>query len=294
MAGFDWSLVEGAAAQWSAHNAQRLGAALAYYTILSLAPLLLIFVAIAGLVLGPQAVEGEIYWQIHNLVGDEGAAFVQALLKGAGGHKDSGILAGVVGFVVLLLGASAVFVELRDDLNYIWDVPAPPDSTWRGALKYRLISVGLVLASGMLITVSVVATVALQAAEKYALGHLAFPAWMLETANFGATFLVTTLLFGLIYTVFPGRRVPWSDAAVGSIVTAVLFTVGKLLVALYVGRTGVGSLYGAAGSIVVLLVWVYYSAQIFLFGAEFTHVYSQRLGALRNEQAANPSPASFQ
>ena len=275
--------MEGAAAQWSAHNAQRLGAALAYYTVLSLAPLLLIIVSIAGLVLGPQAVRGEIYWQIHNLVGNEGAGFVQALLKGAGENKSSGVLASVVGFIVLLLGASAVFAELRDDLNYIWDVPAPADSVWRGALKYRLISVGLVIACGLLITISVAATIALQAAEKYASGHLAFPAWILETANFGVTFLLTTLLFGLIYTVFPRRRVPWSDVAVGSIVTAALFTLGKLPVAFYVGRSGVGSLYGAAGSIVVLLVWVYYSAQIFLFGAEFTHVYSQRLGAIRHE-----------
>ncbi len=284
----EWSLFEAAAAAWSAHNAQRLGASLAYYTIFSLAPLLLIFVSIAGIVFGEDAVRGEMYWQIRVLAGHEGAAFIQELLKGARMHPASGILAGVLGFTVLVLGASSVFGELRDDLNYIWEIPAPQVSVWRGLLRYRIFSFGLVLGSGLLITASLSVSVAIQAAEKYASGSVGISPLLLEAANAGATFVATTLLFGLIYTIFPERRVPWTDVAVGSVVTAVLFAAGKSLVALYLGRSGVGSLYGAAGSLVVLLVWVYYSAQIFLFGAEFTHVYSQRHGLLRLEGKRAP------
>lgn len=282
---FEWSLFKEAGAAWNAHNAQRLGASLAYYTIFSLAPLLLIFVAIAGIVFGPDAVRGDIYWQIRAIAGYQGAAFVQDLLKGAKTHASSGLLATTLGFAVLILGASGVFVELRDDLNYIWDVPSSEESFLGGILRYRMFSFGLVIGSGLLITASLAFSVAIQAAEKYTLGYIMIPAWVLEAANFGATFLATTFLFGLVYAVIPERRVPWTDVAVGSIVTAILFAIGKSLVALYLGRAAVGSLYGAAGSLVVLLVWVYYSAQIFLFGAEFTHVYSQHHGVLRNEQA---------
>jgi membrane protein len=290
---FEWSLFEASAAAWSAHNAQRLGASLAYYAIFSLAPLLLIIVSIAGIIFGADAVRGEIYWEIRALAGHEGAAFIQQLLKGARMDPASGILATVLGFTMLLLGASGVFGELRDDLNYIWEIPAPQESVWRGMLRYRMISFGLVLGSGLLITASLAASIAIQAAEKFALGYVRIPTFLLETINAGATFLATTLLFGLIYTILPERRVPWTDVAVGSVVTAILFTAGKSLVAIYLGRSGVGSLYGAAGSLVVLLVWVYYSAQIFLFGAEFTHVYSQRHGVLsleRRKRTDAPTP----
>jgi membrane protein len=210
------------------------------------------------------------------------------LLKGARMHPSSGILAGVLGFTMLVLGASSVFGELRDDLNYIWEIPAAHVSVWRGLLRYRLFSFGVVLGSGLLITASLSVSVAIQAAEKYASGYLRVPPLLLEAANVGATFLAATLLFGLVYTVLPERRVPWRDVAVGSVVTALLFTAGKALVAIYLGRSGVGSLYGAAGSLVVFLVWVYYSAQIFLFGAEFTHVYSQRHGVLSLERKPVP------
>jgi membrane protein len=150
----EWSLFEAAGAAWSAHNAQRLGASLAYYTIFSLAPLLLLFVAIAGIIFGEDAVRGEIYWQIRALAGHEGAAFIQQLLKGMRMHPTSNILAAILGFTILVLGASSVFGELRDDLNYIWDIPAPQESVWRGLLRYRLFSFALVLGSGLLITAS--------------------------------------------------------------------------------------------------------------------------------------------
>ncbi len=284
----DWSLFQAAGIAWFAHDAQRLGAALAYYTIFSLAPLLLLFVSIAGILFGEDAVRGEIYWQIRAVAGHEGAAFIQQLLKGARMHPTSNILAAILGFTMIVVGASSVFGELRDDLNYIWDVPAPQESVWRGMLRYRIFSFALVLGSGLLITASLSLSVAIQAAEKYASGYIRIPPLLLEAANAGGTFLATTLLFGLVYTILPERRVPWRDVAVGSVVTAVLFTAGKSLVAIYLGRSGVGSLYGAAGSLVVLLVWVYYSAQIFLFGAEFTHVYSQRHGLLSQEGQSVP------
>ncbi len=286
---FEWSLFADAASAWNAHNAQRLGAALAYYTIFSLAPLLLIFVSIAGFVFGSDAVKGEIYWQIRAVAGPPGAAFIQELLTDAHTHATSGILTGVFAFCMLVVGASSVFMELRDDLNFIWDVLPPQESALRGMLRYRLFAFGLVIGSGLLITASLAASIVIQAAEKYALDFVRIPPFLLEATNFAATLVATTLLFGLVYTLVPERRVPWADAAVGSIVTAILFTVGKSLVALYLGRAGVGSLYGAAGSLVVLLVWVYYSSQIFLFGAEFTHVYSKRHGVLSRE--AGPSGA---
>jgi membrane protein len=279
----DWGLFAGAASAWSSHNAQRLGAALAYYSILSLAPLLLICVSIAGFVFGRNAVRGEIYWQMRAVAGPQGAAFVQDLLKSATEHPASGILAGALGFILLLLGASGVFIELRDDLNYIWDVPAKQGSLIGSALRYRLYSFALVIGSGLLITFSLAANIAIQTVEKFASGYFPMPAVVFETTNFGATVLATTFLFSLIYTALPGRRVPWTDVVVGSIVTAVLFAMGRFLMELYFGHAGVGSLYGAAGSLIVLLVWVYYSSQIFLFGAEFTHVYSQRHGALKRE-----------
>lgn len=283
---FEWSLFKETAEAWNAHNAQRLGASLAYYTIFSIAPLLLIFVSMAGFVFGQQAVRGEIYWQMRAVAGYQGAVFIQNILAGAHMHAKSGIIATAIGFTVLLLGASGVFVELRDALNLIWEVPAPQESALHGLIRYRLFSFALVIGSGLLITASLAFSIAIQAIEKYALGYFHIPGFVMESANFAVTFVAITVLFGLVYEFVPERRVPWTDVAVGSLITAVLFAVGKALVALYLGRAGVGSLYGAAGSLVVLLVWVYYSSQIFLFGAEFTHVYSRRHGVLRQERAA--------
>jgi membrane protein len=279
----DWSLFSTAAAAWSNQNAQRMGAALAYYTILSLAPLLLVFAGISGLVFGQSAVSGDLYWQLQAVAGDQTATVVQNLLRDAHAHPKSGVITSIVAFLMLMLGASGVFIELRDDLNYIWDVPPPQESALRGMVQYRLFSFALVLGSGFLITCSMAVSVAVQAAEKYLVEHVSISAAALEAANFTGTFFATTFLFGLIYTIFPDRRVPWRDVTVGAVVTAALFTAGKSLVGLFVGKAGVGSLYGAAGSLVVLLVWIYYSSQIFLFGAEFTHIYSQRHGILSRE-----------
>jgi membrane protein len=280
----DWSLFTAASSAWASHNAPRLGAALAYYSILSLAPLLLVIAGIASLAFGRDALGAEFSWQIRAFAGEPTATVVEGILRDAHAHPASGVVAGLVAFIMLLLGASGVFVELRDDLNYIWDVPNAEDPPLRGMLRYRVFSFALVLGSGFLIVLSMAASIAFQAMEKYEFGSISIPASLLEVANLLGTLLATTVLFGLIYIIFPARRVPWHDVAVGAIVTAILFTGGKSAVGLFMGKAAIGSLYGAAGSVVVLLVWVYYSSQIFLFGAEFTHIYSQR-GEVLSEQA---------
>lgn len=272
-----WRLFKEAAALWSKHNAPRLGAALAYYTALSLAPLVVAVVAVSGLVFGEEAARGEIYWEIKDLVGSQAAAVVQTLLKSA--HRPAaGIIASVVGFIVLLFGASGVFVELRDTLNYIFDAPASKSSGLWELLRYRFFSFAMVLGIGFLLMVSLTISAVIQAMGAFAAHYVAIPPAGLEAINFAVSFAVISLLFGLIYKVIPEVSNRWSDVSVGAVITAALFTAGKLALGLYLGKAGVGSAYGAAGSLIVLLVWVYYSSQVFLFGAEFTFVYSRSVG----------------
>jgi membrane protein len=285
-----WKLLKQAADQWSKHNAPRLGAALSYYTALSLAPLLLAVVALCGLFFGEEAVRGQVYWEIKGVVGSQAADVVQSLLKDA--HKPgAGTLASIVGFAVLLSGASGVFVELRDTLNYIWD--APPDTTtglW-GLLRYRFFAFAMVLGIGFLLIVSLVMTALIHALGAFAVRYLSVPEFALETMNFAISFAVTALLFALIYKVIPEVPNTWKDVSVGATFTAILFTVGKFAIGLYLGKAGVGSAYGAAGSLIVLLVWVYYSSQVFLFGAEFTYVYARHHGSPAIPGAVSSKPA---
>jgi membrane protein len=262
---------------WSRHNAPRLGAALAYYTVLSLAPLLIAVVAVCGIFFGDAAVRGQIQWQIQSTVGPEAAAVVQTLLKGAR-QPGAGILASSLGFLVLLTGASGVFVELRDTLNYIWDAPPSTSTGVWGLLRYRFVAFATVLGIGFLLIVSLIMSAAIQAAGSFAARYLALPAAVLEGINFAISFAVTSLLFALIYKIIPEVPNTWGDVTVGAIFTAALFTAGKFAIGLYLGKAGVGSAYGAAGSLIVLLVWVYYSSQVFLYGAEFTHVWALRRG----------------
>jgi membrane protein len=265
---FSYTLFRDAAFRWSEHNAPRLGAALAFYTVLSLAPLLVIVVAICGFVFGAQAVSGQLFWQIHSTVGDEGAQLVQSLLKTA--HRPAaGIIATGFGMITLFAGASAVFVELRDTLNYIWGAPGPNDSRLWTALRRRCYSFAIVLGIGFLLMGSITVSAIMQ-------HFLVVAAPLLEAMNVLITFLATSFLFALIYRVIPEVRVDWEDVAIGSLLTAALFAVGRFLIGLYLGKASVGSAYGAAGSLVVLLVWVYYSSQIFLYGAELTRLYADR------------------
>jgi membrane protein len=275
-----WRLFREAAAQWSEHNAPRLGAALAYYTVLSLAPLLVVVVAVSGFAFGEDAVRGQVYWQIKGVVGSEGAMAVQTLLKAA--HRPTtGLVSSIVGFFILLIGASGVFMELHDALNYVWDAPQNSGSGIWNMLRLRFFSFAMVLGIGFLLIVSLALSAVIQAAGAYASRFIATPPLVLEATNFVITFIVTSFLFALIYKLIPEVPINWSDVVAGAVVTSALFALGKFGIGVYLGKAGVGSPYGAAGSLVVLLVWVYYSAQIFLYGAEFTHVYALQRGAGR-------------
>jgi membrane protein len=256
-----------------------MGAALAYYTLFSIAPLLIIAIAVAGLVFGQEAARGEIVAQIQGLIGREGAIAVQGLLKSANEPAQS-IIATVAGIITLVIGATTVFGELQSDLDRIWRVPAPAKTSgiW-SLLRSRLLSFGLVLGLGFLLLVSLVVSAAIAAFGKWSYGFFEGREAYLHALNFGISFAVTTLLFALIYKLMPRAGIAWQDVWVGAAVTALLFEIGKFLIGLYLGTTSVASGFGAAGSLVVLLVWVYFSAQVFLLGAEFTWVYSHEYGS---------------
>jgi membrane protein len=263
-----FGLFREAAVHWSNHNAPRLGAALAYYSVLSLAPILILLVALAGRFFGDQTVRGQVYWQIRQVTGEQSAAVVLSLLEGA--QRPKGFVPGLLGLITLMVGASGVFVELRDALNYIWSAPPREHSAWRTILRDRFFSFAIVLGIGFLLAVSLVASSVVHALEPDIISPGRIPSWV----NLSVTFVGTWFLFAVIYRIVPEVRVDWTDVVIGSAITAVLFSIGKSLIGLYLGKAAVGSAYGAAGSLVALLVWVYYSAQIFLYGAEFTHVYA--------------------
>lgn len=268
---------------WIDDFAPSMGAALAYYTLFSIAPLLIIVIAVAGLVFGQDAARGEIVAQIQGLIGWEGAVAVQGLLKSANQPAEN-ILAAVVSLVTLVIGATSVFAELQSDLDRIWRVPAPPreNGLWT-LLRTRLLSFGLVLGLVFLLMVSLVVSAVIAAFGKWSNGY--FEGWepVFQILNSGMSFAITTSLFAMIYKLMPRARIAWRDVWVGASVTGLLFELGKLLIGLYLGTTSVASAFGAAGSLVVLLLWVYFSAQVFLLGAEFTWVYSHQFGSRRSQ-----------
>jgi membrane protein len=257
----------------------RLGASLAYYTLFALAPILIVAIAIGGLVFGGEAVRGEIVGQIQGLIGREGAQAVQGMLEGASRHSAS-IAATVVGVFTFFIGATGAFLELQTALNTIWHVePKTTGSYWRTLVMQRVISFGLVVALGFLLVTSLLVSAALAAAHRY-MGN-AFPGVFVlwEALNVIVSLGVLTLLFALVYKVLPDVKLAWRDVWLGALVTAGLFTVGKLVIGLYLGSTSLASTYGAAGSVIVVLVWVYYSAQIVLLGAEFTRAWVNHFGS---------------
>ncbi len=274
-----WDLIRKSVTAWVDDYAPSMGAALAYYTLFSLAPLLIIAIAVAGLVFGQEAARGEIVAQIQGLIGREGAIAVQGLLKSANAPAQD-IFATVVSIITLVIGATTVFGELQSDLDRIWRVPAPAkvSGMWT-LLRSRLLSFGLVLGLGFLLLVSLVVSAAIAAFGKWSYGFFEGREAYLHALNFSVSFAITTFLFALIYKLMPRASVAWRDVWVGAAVTSLLFEIGKLLIGLYLGTTSVASGFGAAGSLVVLLVWVYFSAQVFLLGAEFTWVYSHEFGS---------------
>ncbi|HET8713040.1 MAG TPA: YihY/virulence factor BrkB family protein [Gemmatimonadales bacterium] len=266
-----WKAIQG----WSKDNVPRLGASLAYYTLFAISPILLIAIAIAGSVFGEEAVRGQIVTEIDGLVGRQGAEAIQTILRGA--HQNrSGSLAVVIGTATLLLAASGAFLELQHALNTIFRVKTDArKSGLQRLLLSRLRSFGIVVSIGFLLMVSLLVSAALSAlSHRLQELDLARP-WLLKGLDIAVSLAVMTLLFGMIYRFLPDVRLAWRDVWTGSLVTALLFSVGKFLIGLYLGQSSVASSYGAAGSIVVLLVWVYYSAQVILLGAEFTRVYAE-------------------
>ena len=265
-----------------------MGAALAYYTIFSIAPLLLIVISVAGLVFGRDAARGEIFAQLSGLMGAQGAMAVQGLLE-AVNKPTEGIVATAIGIALLVVGATTVFGELQDALDRIWRAPAREQDTGLfNLLRVRLMSFSMIMGIGFLLMVSLVASAALAALGKW--WSPLFGGWetLAQTVNFAFSFVMVTIVFAMIYKVMPRVRVQWRDVWVGAAVTALLFTIGKHLIGLYIGKSSVASGYGAAGSLVVVLVWVYYSAQIFLLGAEFTWVYAHTFGSLKNAAVLPP------
>jgi membrane protein len=274
--------------EWLDDKAMRMGAALSYYTIFSIAPLLIIVMAIAGAVFGTEAAQNRIAGEISETVGPDSARAIQDMVKHAS-DTGTGTLATVIGIIVLVLGATGVFGELQDSLNTVWKVaPKPGRGLW-GIVHDRFLSFTMVLGIGFLLLVSLVASAALSALSAWSSGVLPGGEVLWHVVNSVVSFGLITLLFAMMYKLLPDVQMAWGDVWIGAAVTALLFTIGKYLIGLYLAQAGVASAYGAVGSLVVVLVWVYYSALVFLFGAEFTHVYADRFGS-HVRPAANAVP----
>ncbi|SFM64376.1 membrane protein [Variovorax sp. OV329] len=262
-----------------------MGAAIAYYTVFSLAPLLVIVIAVAGAVFGQEAVQGEIASQLTGIIGREGALAVQGLVRSAS-EPDRGLIAGAIGLVVLLVGATTVFAELQSALDRIWHVPEreKPQGVW-AVLRARLLSFGLILTLAFLLMVSLVVSSVIAAFGSWAGTLMPGAETLLLVLNFAVSLVILTMLFAMIYKFMPSAPIGWRDVWIGALVTAVLFEVGKLLIGLYLGKSGVTESFAAAGSLVLLLAWVYYAAQVFLLGAEFTKVHADAHGSRAGEKA---------
>ena len=272
-----WQVLKEAASDWSHDRAPRLGAALAYYTVFSLVPFLVVVIALIGLVFGQQAAQSAILSQIAALVGDQTAAAIKDMIQRAD-QPSTGLFATGLAVGTLFLGASGVFGELQAALNTVWGVePKAGRGLW-GVVKDRFLSFVAVLGTGFLLLVSLILSSALAAFGKWFGALLPLPESVLELMNFVLSFVVVTGLFALIFKMLPDAKIGWRDVWIGAALTSALFTIGKFALGLYLGKSHVGSAYGAAGSLVLVLVWVYYSAQILLYGAEFTQVYANRLG----------------
>src|SRR6202047_3535646 len=272
-----WALVKGSVNAFIDDEALTRGAAIAFYTVTSIGPVLFIVVAIAGLVFGEDAARGAISDQLGGLMGQQGSDLLQTAIQSAS-QRSTGFLAAAVGIGTLVITASGVFTEMQQTLNVIWRAE-PRGTTMSRLIRARAVSLGLVGALGFLLLVSLVISTLLSALSEYINAYLPSGHFILQTLTFLISFSLITLLFGAIYKVLPDKKIEWHDVLIGAFVTAFLFTVGKLLISLYIGRTAIASSYGAAGSLIVVLLWIYYSAQIFLLGAEFTKVYARHHGS---------------
>jgi membrane protein len=272
-----WGIARDTVSAWITHNASSLGAALSFYTLFSIAPILVIAMAIAGSIFGPNVAETHVLEQMRALLGDAGARAVQGLLASAHQSGQKGFAA-AISVVTLLIGATSVFGELQNTLDYIWKSAEKDSVAWWRILRARILSVGLILGVGFLLLVSLVISAALAALGAWFGTLLVQWSVILPAVDLLLSLGLTTVLFAMIYKIVPRETIAWGDVWIGGFFTACLFSVGKLLIGFYLGRSSLSSAYGAAGSVMVLLLWIYYSAQIFLLGAEFTKIYASYRG----------------
>jgi len=277
------TLLKETGVRWTEDKASALAAALAYYSLFSLAPLVLIAVAVAGLVFGQQAAEGQLYSQLAGLMGDSSAKALQGIVANLHQEKSGGIVATLLGLATLFFGATGVFAQLQDSMNTIWKAKSPTTNGILDFLRVRLLSFSMVLGIGFMLLVSLVLSAILAALGEYLGNSLPGGAALGQALNATVSLVVVTVLFAMIYKLLPDTYVAWRDVWLGALVTSLLFTLGKFAIGVYLRRASVASSYGAAGSVVILLLWVYYSSMLLYFGAEFTHVYSMRHGSRRSE-----------
>ncbi|MBI5030845.1 MAG: YihY/virulence factor BrkB family protein [Chloroflexi bacterium] len=264
--------------QWNEDHAPRLGAAVAYYTVFSIGPLLIIVIALASLIFGQETARDQILRQIQGLIGQQGAQFIAQAIDTTR-RPSSNILASLIGIGTLLLGALGVFGELKNSLNAIWGVEPKPGRGLKGLILDRLLSFGMILVTGFLLIVSLTISTSVTAIVSYFGGTLTASPTAIEIANFVLSFIVITILFAFIFKYLPDAHVKWTNALLGAALTSLLFAIGKFLIGFYLGRSQLASAYGAASSVIIVLVWIYYAAQILFFGAEFTKVSAMKFGS---------------
>jgi membrane protein len=282
-----WTVAKEAAENWSRHKDSRQGAALAYYSIFSLGPIIVIAIAVAGFFFGRDAVNGQVASSIKDMLGDTGAQAVQAMLADAARPRE-GLLATVLGLVALIFAAIGVVVQLKDALNTVWEVDEPPGRGLWHFIRNYIASLAAVFALGFLLMVSLLVTAGLAAFGKYATPHV--QEWLLHLITVLASVGVISLLFAMMFKWLPDAAIDWYDVWLGAVVTAILFELGKSAIGFYIGKQGLESTYGAAASIIVVLIWVYYSSQIILMGAEITHAFAKHKGSIKNREHSGRSP----
>lgn len=283
-------ILKEAAMSFAGDNAPRLGAALAYYTVFSIAPLILITITLAGMIFGEEAARGQVFLHMRGLIGDTGAEVLNEMVQDAS-RANSGAIATTLGIVALLFGASGVFGQLRAALNTIFKVPAKDTPIIMGFLKERFLSVASVIVIGFLLLVALIVDTGISAAGDYMQGRLHGGEGLWHVVELLISTSMITVLFALVFRYMPDIRIPWRDVWLGAFVTAILFSLGKFALGLYLGKKATESTHSAAGALIVLLLWVYYSAQILFFGAELTQAYSRHAGSLKNKKTPErPSP----
>jgi len=283
-----WDLIRESVSEWKSDGAPSMGAALAFYTLLSLAPLVMLVILIAGMVIGEQQAQAALFSELNGLLGDAGAEGVRGVLQAASRDRE-GPLAAMASLVVLAIGATTVFAELKTDLDRIWDYKAPPSSSVWSFVKARLLSFGLVVSIGFLLLVSLAVSGVISALGDQLRGGVISEA-LLHVIELVASFAVLTVAFAAIYKLLPSIPLAWRDVWVGAAVNALLFSVGKLAIGLYLGKSAVASSYGSAGTLVVVIIWVYWCAQIFFLGAEFTKAFAARHGSKQGQDILPPEP----